>query len=79
MRVRKIRTRMHGCRRSMAAPAGVVVLEVVGVGGVCWEYHMCGSGPMRAHSGLGRHEDVYMRRSGPRRRGFTARIERWTR
>jgi hypothetical protein len=54
------------------------VLEVVGVGAVCWEYHMCGSGPMRAHAGLGRHEEVYMRHSEPRRREFTARIERWT-
>ena len=78
MHVRKIRTRMHGCRPSMAAPAGVVVLEVVGVGAVCWEYVLCGSGPMRAHAGLERHEEVYMRHCEPRRREFTARIERWT-
>ena len=73
--VRKIRTRMHDCGLSMAAPEDVVVLDVVGVGGVCWEYHMCGSGPMRAHAGLAHHEDVYMRHCEPRRREFTARVE----
>ena len=66
VRVQEIRTRIHGCRPSMPTPEGVVVLEVVGVGEVCWEYVLCGSGPMRAHTGLGRHEDVYMRRSEPR-------------
>ena len=78
MHVQKIRTRMHGCGPCMAAAAGVVVLEVVGVGEVGWEYHTCGSGPMRAHSGPGRHEEVYMRHCEPRRREFTARFEGWT-
>ena len=59
----------------MAAPAGVVVLEVVGVGAVCWEYVLCGSGPIRANSGPGRNEEVYMRHCEPRRREFTARLE----
>ena len=78
MRVRQIRTRMHDCRPSVPTPEGVVVLEVVGVGEVCWESVLCGTGPMRAHAGLERHAEVYMRRSGPRRREVTVRLEGWT-
>jgi hypothetical protein len=78
VRVRSIRTRMHDCRPSVPTPEGVVVLEVVGVGEVCWESVLCGTGPMRAHAGLERHAEVYMRCSGPRRWEVTVRLEGWT-
>ena len=52
MRVRKIRTRVLGCRPSMAAPEGVVVLEVVGVGAVRrYESGIVSTTSRKAHRG----------------------------